>query len=785
VSQSAAPAPFNPVPLLATELNLPARGVAAVVALLDEGNTVPFIARYRKEATGDLDEVQIRTIEERALYLRELEERRVAVVSSITEQGKMTPELAARIAGCTTKAALEDLYLPFKPKRRTRATVAREKGLEPLALRILEQPASGNPVAEAAAFLDAEKGVNDADDALSGARDIVAEATAENADVRALVRDAFAQYGLVVSEGIADKIKEPTKFEMYYDFKEPVATIPSHRFLAVRRGEREGILKVEIQLEPERVVDRIEGIMGLKVGTPFAEHMREAIADAFKRLLAPSVETDVRVDLKSRSDLEAVTVFAGNLRNLLLASPLGGRSVIGVDPGIRTGCKCAAIDLTGRFLDTVTIYPGQGAGKTEAAERDFAAFVRKHNPFAIAVGNGTAGRETESFVREQLKRIERTDVLVVMVNEAGASVYSASDVAREEFPELDLTIRGAISIGRRLQDPLAELVKIDPKAIGVGQYQHDVHQPMLAKKLEEVVESCVNHVGVELNTASASLLTYVAGIGPSVAKKIVKFREENGPFGGRKALLKVPGLGPKTFEQCAGFLRVRDGEHPLDASAVHPERYELVERIAVDLGVGLKQLMGNPEQVARIKAAKYIGDDVGELTLKDILSELEKPGRDPRATFEPPKFRDDVHTLEDLKIDMILEGVVTNVTAFGAFVDIGVHQDGLVHVSQLSHKFVNDPAQVVKAGDRLKVKVLGVDIPRKRISLTAKLDEKGERPAPGQGRGDGPRGDGPRGDTRGPGGGGRGPGGGGGKPPGKPQGDGFKHNPFAALLKNR
>ncbi|MCK6574396.1 RNA-binding transcriptional accessory protein [Myxococcota bacterium] len=779
---------FDPVPLLARELNLPARGVAAVVALLNEGNTVPFIARYRKEATGDLDEVQIRTIEERNVYLRELEERRVAVVSSITEQGKMTPELAARIAACTTKAALEDLYLPFKPKRRTRATVAREKGLEPLALRILAQPASGDPVGEAAAFLDAEKGVLDADDALSGARDIVAEAASEHPDVRAVVRDAFAQYGVVVSEGIADKIKEPTKFEMYYDFKEPVATIPSHRFLAVRRGEREGILKVEIQLEPERVVDRIEGVMGLKSASPFAEQMRQAVADAFKRLLAPSVETDIRVDLKGRSDLDAVSIFAGNLRNLLLASPLGGRSVIGVDPGIRTGCKCAAIDLTGRFLDTVTIYPGQGAGKTEAAERDFAAFVRKHNPFAIAVGNGTAGRETETFVRAQLKRVERTDVLVVMVNEAGASVYSASDVAREEFPELDLTIRGAISIGRRLQDPLSELVKIDPKAIGVGQYQHDVHQPLLAKKLEEVVESCVNHVGVELNTASASLLTYVAGIGPSLAKKIVKFREDNGPFGGRKALLKVPGLGPKTFEQCAGFLRVRDGEHPLDASAVHPERYELVERIAVDLGVGLKQLMGSPEQVARIKAAKYIGGDVGELTLKDIVSELEKPGRDPRATFEPPQFRDDVHTLEDLKVDMILEGVVTNVTAFGAFVDIGVHQDGLIHVSQLSHKFVNDPAQVVKAGDRLKVKVLSVDIPRKRISLTARLDEKGERPPPGQARGDGPRDDrrgggGPNRGPGGPGGGGpnRGPGGGG----GKPQGDGFKHNPFAALLKNR
>jgi uncharacterized protein len=795
VSQTAA---FDPVPLLAAELNLPLRGVAAVVALLAEGNTVPFIARYRKEATGDLDEVQIRDIEERNTYLRELDERRQAVISSITEQGKMTTELFARIAGCTTKAALEDLYLPFKPKRRTRATIAREKGLEPLALRILEQPSIGDPNAEGLAYVDAEKGVTDLEEALSGARDIVAEVASENADVRAMMRDAFAQYGVVVSEAIADKTKEPTKFEQYYDFKEPVATIPSHRFLAVRRGEREGILKVEIQLEPERVVGRIEGAMGLKPGTPFAEHLQLAVADAFKRLLAPSVETDVRVDLKGRSDTEAVSVFASNLRNLLLASPLGGKSVVGVDPGIRTGCKCAAVDLTGRYLDTVTIYPGQGAGKTEAAEREFLAFVRKHQPFAVAVGNGTAGRETEAFVRAQLKKAELDHVLVVMVSESGASVYSASDVARDEFPELDLTIRGAISIGRRLQDPLAELVKVDPKAIGVGQYQHDVHQPMLARKLEEVVESCVNHVGVELNTASASLLGYVAGIGPSLAKKIVKYREENGPFAGRKQLTQVPGLGPKTFEQCAGFLRVREGAHPLDASAVHPERYELVEKMAVDLGVGLKQLVGSQELVGRIQVGKYITEDAGELTLKDILSELKKPGRDPRASFEPPKFRDDVHTLDDLKPDMILEGVVTNVTAFGAFVDLGVHQDGLIHVSQLSAKFIRDPAEVVKAGDKLKVKVLSVDIPRKRISLTARLEEKAPPPEPGMGRDDrragpgggggnrGPGGGGGGGGNRGPGGGGnRGGGGGGGGGGGKPQSDGFRHNPFADLLKKR
>ncbi|MFZ4734502.1 MAG: Tex family protein [Bradymonadia bacterium] len=774
-------APFDVVPFLAAELQLPPHGVAAVTKLLAEGSTVPFIARYRKEATGGLDEVQIRAIEERGLYLRELEERRVAVLASIAEQGKLTAELTARISACTTKAQLEDLYLPFKPKRRTKATIARERGLEPLALRILEQPRIGDPRAEAAAYVRPEGEVLDAEAALAGARDIVAERVSEDADVRTFVRETFSRHGVVVSERVPEKTQAPTKFEAYYEHREPVATIPSHRFLAIRRGEREGFLQVEVAVEAERVLPFIEGRFGLDARSPFAPELARAVADAFKRLLAPSVETDVRVELKQRSDLEAVQVFATNLRALLLTAPLGARAVLGVDPGIRTGCKCAAVDLTGRFLETITVYP---TGQAARAAQDFAAFVRKHPPYAIAVGNGTAGRETEAFVRATLKEAGLSDTIVVLVNESGASVYSASDVAREEFPDLDLTIRGAISIARRLQDPLAELVKIDPKAIGVGQYQHDVHGPLLQKKLEEVVESCVNHVGVDLNTASAPLLAQVAGIGPSTAKKIVRHRESHGPFESRAALLQVSGLGPKTFEQCAGFLRIRTGAHPLDASAVHPERYALVERMAVDLGVGLVQLVGNAAQVDRIPLGRYISPEVGEPTLRDIAAELKKPGRDPRDTFEPPRFRDDVHTLEDLKPDMVLEGVVTNVTAFGAFVDLGVHQDGLVHVSQLSDKFVSDPAQVVRAGDRLKVRVLSIDLPRKRISLTARMSETSKTVAaesgpgarPNEGRG--PRRDGP---------GGRPGPGGGGSPKGPPPkgGDGFRHNPFADLLRGK
>ena len=552
------------VAVLANELELPARGVAAVVALLADKNTVPFIARYRKEATGGLDEVQIRAIEERRAYLTELEDRRAAIAASIEEQGKLTAELRARIDACSTKAELEDLYLPYKRQRRTRGMIARERGLEPLADRILAQPTSGNPAIEAAAFVDPDKDVADVDAALAGARDIVAEIAAENATVRAAARQMFTDQGELVSKAVPKNTKQPTKFEQYYDFREPVKTIPSHRFLAIVRGERDKVLRAHVEVDSARLTRDIERTMGLVASSPFAAQLAEAIRDGYKRLLAPSVENDVRAELKRRSDRDAVDVFADNLRNLLLAAPLGSKAVIGIDPGLRTGCKCVAVDQTGKFLDHLTIY--LVGGNLSAAASDFARFVKIYRPVTIAVGNGTGGRETELFVRKLLRDTGVLDLFVVQVNEAGASVYSASDVAREEFPDLDLTVRGAISIARRLQDPLAELVKIEPKAIGVGQYQHDVYQPLLQKKLTEVVESCVNRVGVDLNTASAPLLSYVAGIGSSIAKKIIVHREQNGAFASRKQLLKVSGLGPRAFEQAAGFLRIRGGGHPLDAS---------------------------------------------------------------------------------------------------------------------------------------------------------------------------------------------------------------------------
>ncbi|MDC0720076.1 Tex family protein [Nannocystis bainbridge] len=716
------PAEFNPVPVLARELQLPERGVAAVVKLLAEGATVPFIARYRKEATGGLDEVQIRAIEERRTYVLELEDRRRAVLDTIAAQGLLTDELRAKVMACDTKAALEDLYLPFKPKRRTRAMIARERGLQPLADRILAQPDDGDPQAEATRFIKAELEVPDVKTAMAGARDIVAEVLAESPEVRAMVREVFAKEGTVRSEVMADKAGQPTKFEQYYEHEEPAANMPSHRFLAVRRGEQEGVLRVKIGVGADTITPRIEALAKARVGTPFHGEMVAAVRDGFVRLLAPTIETDVRIELKMKADREAVQVFGDNLRALLLAPPFGGRRAIGVDPGLRTGCKCAALDETGTFLGHITLYTSQGAAAAARAEQDLIAFVKTHKPDAIAVGNGTGGREAEAFVRAALATAGLKDILVVPVSEAGASVYSASEVAREEFPDLDLTIRGAVSIARRLQDPLAELVKIDPKAIGVGQYQHDVFQPLLAKKLDQVVESCVNGVGVDLNTASAPLLARVAGLRSTVAKSVVEHRARHGAFASRQALLTVPGLGPKTFEQAAGFLRIRGGEHPLDASAVHPERYGLVEAIAADLGVPLAKLVGDATLAAKIPVARYATESVGEPTLRDIVAELGKPGRDPRDRFDPPKFREDVTTMNDLKVGMTLEGVVTNVTAFGAFVDVGVHQDGLVHISQLSDRFVKDPHEVVKAGDRLKVRVLEVDLERKRIALTAKSE---------------------------------------------------------------
>ena len=684
------------LPRLSAELGIPGGQIAAVAKLLGEGNTIPFIARYRKEVHGNLDEVQISKIQERLGYYAELEDRRATILKTIEEQGKLTDELRAKIEACMQKNALEDLYQPYKPKRRTRAMIAKEKGLEPLADKIWDHaPYEGT------------------DEELQGARDILAERIADLADVRGLVRDAFAKKAVVTSEVVTPKPAAPTKYEQYYDFQEPIAEIPSHRFLAIRRGQKEGVLWVRLVVDKAPLVARIAEIVG--AGDDANLHL--AVEDAYKRLLAPSCEIDVNVEKKLEADRQAVEVFAENLRHLLLAAPLGEKKVLAIDPGIRTGCKVAMLDATGKFLVNTVIYPMQ---RTAEAQETLAKIVEHFHPEAVAVGNGTAGRETEAFVRDVLKLIGAKDVMVVSVSESGASVYSASETARAEFPDLDLTVRGAISIGRRLQDPLAELVKIEPKAIGVGQYQHDVHQPLLDAKLDEVVVSCVNRVGVELNTASAPLLTRVSGVGPSLAKRIVAWRDENGAFKSRRDLLKVTGLGAKAFEQCAGFLRIRGAANPLDASAVHPERYALVETMAADLGVGVGELVGNAQLADKIDVRRYITNDVGEPTLKDIVSELKKPGRDPRAVFEKPAFRDDVTTIDDVQEGMTLEGIVTNVAAFGAFVDIGVHQDGLVHISQISSKFIKHPSEVLTVGDVVKVVVLDVDEKKNRIGLSIK-----------------------------------------------------------------
>ncbi len=685
------------------EVGASAPQISAVEKLLGEGCTVPFIARYRKEAHGNLDEVAIGKIQERLAYYTELESRKETILKSIADQEKLTPELEAQIKACYQKTALEDLYQPYKPKRRTRAQVAKELGYEPLADAIW--------IGDTATVAAAEE------EALKYARDILAERIADMANVRGYVRQLFATKSIVKSQVASPAPTEPTKFEQYYDFEEPISQIPSHRYLAIRRGQKEGVLWVSLVLDKELAFEGIAELVG-RTG----EQIEWAIEDAYKRLLAPSCEVDVTVEKKMEADRGAVEVFAENLRHLLLASPLGEKAVLAIDPGIRTGCKVAMMDATGKYLGQTVIYPQQ---KPEDSAKAIVIIVNKYRPEAIAVGNGTAGRETETFVRNTLKRLHEQHPsipipMVVSVSESGASVYSASEVARKEFPDLDLTVRGAISIGRRLQDPLAELVKIDPKAIGVGQYQHDVHQPLLTAKLDEVVVSCVNGVGVELNTASAPLLERVSGVGASLAKAIVEWRNENGKFTSRDDLKKVKGLGAKAFEQCAGFLRIRGAANPLDASAVHPERYALVGQMAADIGISVKELVGNATAAKKINVRQYITNEVGEPTLKDIVAELVKPGRDPRAVFEPPKFREDVTKIEDVKEGMKLEGIVTNVTAFGAFVDIGVHQDGLIHLSELSDTFVSDPASVVKAGDKITVTVIGVDKARNRISLSAK-----------------------------------------------------------------
>jgi uncharacterized protein len=701
---------------IAAELGLRAPQVRAALELLLAGNTIPFVARYRKEATGELDEVQLRDLRDRHEYLTELDERRAAILRSVEEQGKLTPELRGALERAGTKQAIEDLYLPFKPKRRTRATIAAERGLAPLAEMLWAGRHTDAELADAAGRFTSDEVATPAD-ALAGARDIVAERIAEDATARAWVRDQLRERGVMEAKVARGKEGQPSKFQDYYDFSQPVRLLPGHRILALRRGEAEEFLTARIVAPDEEIVGGL--LRRFAAGTRAPAQLRLAVEDAHRRLLSPSVEVELRMELKTRADEEAIAIFGQNLEALLLSSPAGERTVLGVDPGFRTGCKLAAVSRTGALLATGHAFLHQ----EDRFRQEIARFVERHSVELIAVGNGTASRESERAVKDAIRDIpaERRPV-VVMVNEAGASVYSASDVAREEFPDLDLTLRSAVSIARRLQDPLAELVKIDPKSIGVGQYQHDVSQTRLKRRLDETVESCVNRVGVEVNTASPALLSYVAGIGPTAAQRIARHRDSAGPFRSRAEILKVPGVGPKTFEQAAGFLRVRAAANPLDASAVHPERYRLVERIASDLQVAVKELVGNDAAIARVEPARYVGEGVGLPTLHDILAELRKPGRDPRDAFEAPAFRDDVQKIEDLREGMTLQGTITNVVAFGAFVDVGVHQDGLVHVSALSDRFVSDPNAVVRVGDRVTVRVVSVDVPRQRIALTMRAE---------------------------------------------------------------
>jgi uncharacterized protein len=708
---------------IAQELNLRAEQVAATARLFSEEATVPFIARYRKEATGSLDEVAITNIRDRLAQLEELDKRRQSILKSLEERNLLTDELRANIQTAETLSSLEDIYLPYRPKRRTRATIAREKGLEPLARLIFEQGGQTDPLREAACFVDPEKGVESAEDAIAGAKDIIAEWVSEDHTARAKMRALYLEKGVCSGRVVPGKEPEGAKYRDYFTWEEPVARVPSHRMLAVRRGEKEGFITLRIGPTEEEALLVLVNLF-VKGNGAASQLVKEAVEDGYKRLLSPSMETETRTVAKERADGEAIKVFADNLRELLLAPPLGQKRVIAVDPGIRTGCKVACLDQQGKLLRTETIYPFVSEKGRSEAEETFVALCRACKPEAVAVGNGTAGRETDAFVKG-LPLEEK--VPVVMVNESGASVYSASEVGRKEFPNLDLTFRGAVSIGRRLMDPLAELVKIDPKSIGVGQYQHDVNQQELKRSLDDVVVSCVNAVGVEVNTASEQLLTYVSGLGPHLAKNIIAFRNEEGPFPSRDALKGVPRLGPKAFEQAAGFLRIRNGVNPLDASAVHPESYSVVEAMASDLGCTVRDLIMDGTLREKIDPGRYVTDKIGIPTLNDILAELAKPGRDPREHFEGVDFAEGIRTISDLQPGMTLWGVVTNVTAFGAFVDLGVHQDGLVHISELSDVYVKDPHAVVKVNQRVSVRVLNVDLERNRISLTMKRQES--RPA--------------------------------------------------------
>jgi uncharacterized protein len=702
---------------IAQTLTLPMRGLVAVIDLLDDGGTVPFIARYRKEATGNLDEVQILAIEEKLAYFRDLADRRETILASIAEQGKLTEELKGRIVATLDRSELEDLYLPYRPKRRTKATIAREKGLEPLASYLWAQQPGAEPLERlTAGFVNPELGVGTVEEALEGARHIVAEWMSEDADLRKALRQLVFDEGVIVSRRATDAIDEQEKFKMYYEYKEPVKTIPSHRMLAIRRGEGENVLYFLIEVEPERAI----GIMRqhvLRQQGDWTHQLELAIDDAWKRLLNSSIQGEIRLELKRRSDTEAIHVFRDNLYNLLLAPPAGPISVLGIDPGLRTGCKIAVVDETGKLLAHDVLYLHTSKRGNDEAAPKLEVLLRRHNVRAIAIGNGTASRETDAFVRDFLRDKGIQDIFSVTVSESGASVYSASDVARQEFPDLDLTVRGAISIARRLQDPLSELVKVDPKSIGVGQYQHDVDQRQLAESLEKVIESCVNRVGVDLNTSSWTLLRHVAGISERTALNIVSYRNEKGSFRSRMQVLKVPGIGPKAFEQAAGFLRIRNGDNPLDMTAVHPESYPVVEQIALSLKTSVKEVIEQPKLLEKVDRTQL---SAGSYTLDDILNELRKPGRDPRDKFVAPSFDDEVREIGDVQAGMVLEGVVTNVTKFGAFVDIGVHQDGLVHISELSNRYIKDPSEAVKTGQIVKVKVLSVDTKAKRIALSIK-----------------------------------------------------------------
>jgi uncharacterized protein len=698
--------------------------VQATAELLEGGATVPFIARYRKEATGTLDETVVTAIRDRLSQLKELDDRRDAIIKSLEERGQLTDELKGKILQAETMAVLEDIYLPYRPKRRTRAIIAREKGLQPLADVVFAQDPATDPMAQAAAFVNAEKGVASVEEALAGAKDIIAEAVNEDQQSRAKTRELFQTEGKLSSQVVPGKETEGIKYEDYFKWEEPVAKAPSHRILAMRRGREEGFLRLQVVAPDEQAVTTLESSF-VKGRSACSSLVKEAVTDSYRRLLSPSMETEILAETKLRADEEAIRVFAENLRQLLLTPPLGQKNVLAIDPGFRTGCKVVCLDRQGQLKHHDVVFPHQSERLATADAAKMVELCEQFNIEIIAIGNGTAGRETEAFVRGL--KFSRS-IPVVMVNESGASIYSASEVAREEFPDQDVTVRGAVSIGRRLMDPLAELVKIDPKSIGVGQYQHDVDQPLLRHSLDDVVISCVNNVGVEVNTASKQLLQYVSGLGPQLAQNIIAYRNDNGPFKSRRDLMEVPRLGAKAFEQAAGFLRIREADNPLDASAVHPESYHVVDKMATDVGCSVADLMTNEPLRKKVRLESYVSDTIGLPTLNDIMQELAKPGRDPRQQFEIFSFAEGVNKIEDIKLGMRLPGIVTNVTAFGAFVDIGVHQDGLVHVSQLANRFVKDPGEVVKVHQKVMVTVLEVDLVKKRISLTMKDATKAAKP---------------------------------------------------------